>query len=364
MSIRPFRDINRKKTKVINVGKIKIGGDNPISVQSMTNTLTTDVKETIKQINKISDAGADIVRVSCPDQDSTTALKKIIPSINIPIVADIHFHFKRAIEAANNGANCLRINPGNIGDRNKIKEIIKAAKDNNCSIRVGVNAGSLEKDILEKYKEPCPEALVESAIRNVEILENENFNNLKVSVKSSDVFLSIGAYRKLSEKIDYPLHVGITEAGSFLPGTIKSSIGFGALLLDGIGDTIRVSLSDDPVEEVKVGNEILKSLNLRNRGVRIISCPSCARQGFQVIETVKILEKKLSHIRTPITLSIIGCVVNGPGEAALTDIGITGGGKGNNMLYLSGLQTEKVITEKIVDKVVEEVQKKVSEIEN
>ena len=364
MSIRPFRDINRKKTKVINVGKIKIGGDNPISVQSMTNTLTTDVKETIKQINKISDAGADIVRVSCPDQDSTPALKKIIPSINIPIVADIHFHFKRAIEAANNGANCLRINPGNIGDRNKIKEIIKAAKDNNCSIRVGVNAGSLEKDILEKYKEPCPEALVESAIRNVEILENENFNNLKVSVKSSDVFLSIGAYRKLSEKIDYPLHVGITEAGSFLPGTIKSSIGFGALLLDGIGDTIRVSLSDDPVEEVKVGNEILKSLNLRNRGVRIISCPSCARQGFQVIETVKILEKKLSHIRTPITLSIIGCVVNGPGEAALTDIGITGGGKGNNMLYLSGLQTEKVITEKIVDKVVEEVQKKVSEIEN
>ena len=364
MSIRPFRDINRKKTKVINVGKVKIGGDNPISVQSMTNTLTTDVEGTIKQINKISDAGADIVRVSCPDQDSTTALKKIIPSINIPVVADIHFHFKRAIEAANNGANCLRINPGNIGDRNKIKEVIKAAKDNNCSIRVGVNAGSLEKDILEKYKEPCPEALVESAIRNVEILENENFNNLKVSVKSSDVFLSIGAYRKLSEKIDYPLHVGITEAGSFLPGTIKSSIGFGALLLDGIGDTIRVSLSDDPVEEVKVGNEILKSLNLRNRGVRIISCPSCARQGFQVIETVKILEKKLSHIKTPITLSIIGCVVNGPGEAALTDIGITGGGKGNNMLYLSGLQTEKVITENIVDKVVEEVQKKVSEIEN
>jgi len=364
MSIRPFRHINRKKTRVINVGKVKIGGDNPISIQSMTNTLTTNIKETIKQINKISDAGADLVRVSCPDQDSTAALKKIIPLIDIPLIADIHFHFKRAIEAAKNGANCLRINPGNIGDKNKIKEVIKAAKDNNCSIRVGVNAGSLEKDILEKYKEPCPEALVESAIRNVEILENENFNNLKVSVKSSDVFLSIGAYRKLSEKLDYPLHIGITEAGSFLPGTIKSSIGFGTLLLDGIGDTIRVSLSDDPVEEVKVGNEILKSLNLRNRGVKIISCPSCARQGFQVIETVKILEKKLSHIKTPITLSIIGCVVNGPGEAALTDIGITGGGKGNNMLYLSGLQTEKVITENIVDKVVEEVQKKVSEIEN
>ena len=363
MSIRPFRDIKRKQTKVISVGKLKIGGDNPISVQSMTNTLTTDIKGTIEQINKITDAGADLVRISCPDEESTSALKKIIPSIDIPIVADIHFHFKRAIEAANNGADCLRINPGNIGDKNKIREVIKAAKDNNCSIRVGVNAGSLEKDILEKFREPCPEALVESAIRNVEILENEDFFNLKVSVKSSDVFLSIGAYRKLSEKINYPLHVGITEAGSFLPGTIKSSIGFGALLLDGIGDTIRVSLSDDPVEEVKVGNEILKSLNLRHRGVKIISCPSCARQGFQVIETVKILEQKLSHIKTPITLSIIGCVVNGPGEAALTDIGITGGGKGNNMLYLSGLQTQKVLTKNIIDKVVEEVQKKVSEVE-
>ena len=363
MSIRPFRDINRKKTKVISVGKIKIGGDNPISVQSMTNTLTTDINGTINQINKITDAGADLVRISCPDEESTAALKKIIPEVNIPIIADIHFHFKRAIEAANNGVDCLRINPGNIGDKNKIREVVKAAKDNNCSIRVGVNAGSLEKDILEKFKEPCPEALVESAIRNVKILENEDFYNLKVSVKSSDVFLSIGAYRKLSEKIDYPLHVGITEAGSFLPGTIKSSIGFGALLLDGIGDTIRVSLSDDPVEEVKVGNEILKSLNLRHRGVKIISCPSCARQGFQVIETVKILEKKLSHIKTPVTLSIIGCVVNGPGEAALTDVGITGGGKGNNMLYLSGLQTQKVLTKNIIDKVVEEVQKKALELE-
>ncbi len=364
MSIRPFRDIKRKKTKVINVGNLKIGGNNPISVQSMTNTLTKDAKSTIKQINQITEAGADVVRVSCPDEESTEALKKIIHSVNVPIVADIHFHYKRAIEAATNGASCLRINPGNIGEVNKIKEIIKAAKDNNCSIRVGVNAGSLEKDILEKFKEPCPEALVESAIRNIEILENEDFSNLKVSVKSSDVFLSIAAYRQLSEKIDYPLHIGITEAGSFLPGTIKSSIGFGSLLLDGIGDTIRVSLSDDPVEEVKVGNEILKSLNLRHRGVKIISCPSCARQGFQVIDTVKTLEKKLAHIKTPITLSIIGCVVNGPGEASMTDIGITGGGKGNNMLYLSGLQTEKVLTKDIIDKVVEEVQKKVSELEN
>ena len=364
MSIRPFRDIKRKKTKVINVGNLKIGGNNPISVQSMTNTLTKDAKSTIKQINQITEAGADVVRVSCPDEESTEALKKIIHSVNVPIVADIHFHYKRAIEAATNGASCLRINPGNIGEVNKIKEIIKAAKDNNCSIRVGVNAGSLEKDILEKFKEPCPEALVESAIRNIEILENEDFSNLKVSVKSSDVFLSIAAYRQLSEKIDYPLHIGITEAGSFLPGTIKSSIGFGSLLLDGIGDTIRVSLSDDPVEEVKVGNEILKSLNLRHRGVKIISCPSCARQGFQVIDTVKTLEKKLSHIKTPITLSIIGCVVNGPGEASMTDIGITGGGKGNNMLYLSGLQTEKVLTKDIIDKVIEEVQKKASELEN
>ena len=330
----------------------------------MTNTLTTNVKATINQINKLKDEGADLVRVSCPDKESTHALKKIIQSTNIPIIADIHYHFKRAIEAAQNGADCLRINPGNIGDKEKIKEVIKAAKDNNCSIRVGVNAGSLEKDILEKFKEPCPEALVESAIRNIEILENEDFFNLKVSVKSSDVFLSIGAYRLLSQKIDYPLHIGITEAGSFLPGTIKSSIGFGSLLLDGIGDTIRVSLSDDPIEEIKVGNEILKSLNLRHRGVKIISCPSCARQGFEVINTVKILEKRLSHIKTPVTLSIIGCVVNGPGEAAFTDIGVTGGGKGNNMLYLSGIQTEKILTKNIIDKVVDEVEKKVAEIKN
>ena len=364
MSIRPFRDIKRKKTKVINVGNLKIGGNNPISVQSMTNTLTQDVQATINQINEIAEAGADLVRVSCPDKESTEALKKITKSISIPLVADIHFHYKRAIEAAMNGANCLRINPGNIGDKNKIKDVVKAAKDNGCSIRVGVNAGSLEKDILEKFKEPCPEALVESALRNIEILENEDFFNLKVSVKSSDVFLSIGAYKQLSQKTDYPLHVGVTEAGSFLPGTIKSSIGFGSLLLEGIGDTIRVSLSDDPIKEVKVGNEILKSLNLRHRGVKIISCPSCARQAFQVIDTVKILEEKLSHIKTPLTLSIIGCVVNGPGEAAMTDIGITGGGKGNNMFYLSGIQKEKVLTKDIIDKVVEEVNKKILEIEN
>ena len=364
MSIRPFREIKRKKTKEVKVGKVKVGGKNPISVQSMTNTLTTDVKATIKQINEIHGEGADIVRVSCPDESSSKSLKEIIKHVDVPIVADIHFHYKRAIEAAESGASCLRINPGNIGNVEKIKEVVKAAKDNNCSIRVGVNAGSLEKDILEKFKEPCPEALVESAIRNIRILEDEDFTNLKVSVKSSDVFLSIGAYRQLSNVCDYPLHLGITEAGSFIPGSIKSSIGIGSLLLDGIGDTIRVSLSDDPIKEIKIGNEILKSLNLRNRGVKIISCPSCARQGFQVIDTVKILEKKLSHIKTPITLSIIGCVVNGPGEAAQTDIGITGGKKGSNMLYLSGVQFEKVSTEDMINKVVLEVEKKASELKN
>ena len=364
MSLRPFRDIQRRQTRVINVGKVKVGGDNPISVQSMTNTLTTDVKATIKQINEIQREGADLVRVSCPDQSSSKSLKEISKHVDIPIIADIHFHYKRAIEAAENGASCLRINPGNIGDKNKIHEVLKAAKDNECSIRIGVNAGSLEKDILETYKEPCPEALVESALRNIKILEDQDFFNFKVSVKSSDVFLSIHAYRQLSKVIDYPLHLGITEAGSFVSGSIKSSIGLGSLLMDGIGDTIRISLSDDPVKEIKIGNEILKSLNLRNRGVKIISCPSCARQGFQVIDTVRILEEKLSHIKTPITLSIIGCVVNGPGEAAMTDIGITGGRKGGNMLYLSGVQKEKVMTEDMIAKVIEEVEKKAVEIEN
>ena len=363
MSLRPFRNINRKKTRVINVGDVKIGGDNPISVQSMTNTLTTDVKATIDQINAIHEEGADIVRVSCPDEDSTKALKEITNNVKLPVIADIHFHYKRAIEAAENGAKCLRINPGNIGDKQKIHDVLSAAKNNDCSIRIGVNAGSLEKDILEKYKEPCPEALVESALRNIKVLEDQDFFNFKVSVKSSDVFLSIAAYRQLSKAMDYPLHLGITEAGSFVSGSVKSSIGLGTLLLDGIGDTIRISLSDDPVKEIKIGNEILKSLGLRNRGVKIISCPSCARQAFQVIDTVKVLEEKLSHIKTPVTLSIIGCVVNGPGEAAMTDVGITGGGKGNNMLYLSGVQSKKVLTNEIIDRVVAEVEKKASDLE-
>ena len=360
--IRPFRKINRKKTKEISVGKIKVGGDNPITVQTMTNTLTTDHKSTIEQINRVTEAGADIVRVSCPDIKSTESLKTIIKYVDVPLVADIHFHYKRAIEAAENGADCLRINPGNIGDKKRIAEVISAAKNNNCSIRIGVNAGSLEKDILEKYREPCPEALVDSALRNIKIIEDMDFSNFKISVKSSDVFLSIAAYKLLSEKTDYPLHLGITEAGSYLPGSIKTSIGFGSLLLNGIGDTVRVSLSDDPVEEVKVGNEILKSLNLRNRGVKIISCPSCARQAFQVIETVKQLEERLSHIKKPITLSIIGCVVNGPGEAKQTEIGITGGGKDNHMLYLNGLETEKVMTKDMINKIVTLVEEKASNL--
>ena len=364
MSYKEFRDIKRKKTREINVGNVKIGGDNPITVQTMTNTLTSNVKETIEQINNCAEEGAELVRVSCPDEESTKSLKEITKASRVPIIADIHFHFKRAIEAAKSGAKCLRINPGNIGQREKIKKVITAAKDYNCALRIGVNAGSLEKDILEKYKGPCPDALVESAMRNIKLVEDEDFFNFKISVKSSDVFLSVASYRKLSTKTDYPLHLGVTESGSFVPGSVKTSIGLGSLLMEGIGDTIRVSLSDDPIKEVKVGNEILKSLNLRNRGVKIISCPSCARQGFEVIDVVKKLEEKLAHIKTPLTLSIIGCVVNGPGEAALTDIGITGGGKDSNMLYLNGVQKEKLKNDEIISKIVALIEKKEKDIKN
>jgi (E)-4-hydroxy-3-methylbut-2-enyl-diphosphate synthase len=363
-NIRPFRNIKRRKSKTIFVGKVAVGGDNPISVQSMTNTLTTDIKGTITQISELAEAGADIVRVSCPDKDSTLALKEIIKHSSVPIIADIHFHYERAIEAAKSGASCLRINPGNIGSISRVREVIKAANDYNCSIRIGVNGGSLEKDILEKYKEPCPEALVESALKNIKILEDNNFFNFKISVKASDIFLAVNSYRKLAVSCDYPLHLGITEAGGYFPGTVKSSIGLGLLLMEGIGDTIRVSLSANPVEEVKAGLEILKSLNLKNRGVKIISCPSCARQAFEVIKTVEILEQRLSHIKESLTLSIIGCVVNGPGEASQTDIGLTGGGKGNNMVYLSGLQNHKVPSENIIDHIVELVEKKAKELRN
>ena len=361
MQVRPHRIINRKKTREIKVGNISVGGGSPISVQSMTNTITSDVKSTVKQILSLEEAGADIVRVSCPDESSTKALKHIVKEVKAPIVADIHFHHKRAIEAAEMGASCLRINPGNIGSRDRVLEVVKAAKNNNCSIRVGVNAGSLDKSLLEKYKEPCPEALVESAKYNIKLLEDNEFFNFKISVKSSDIFLTVKAYKKLSEICDYPLHLGVTEAGSLFTGSIKSSIGIGQLLMDGIGDTIRVSLSSDPVDEIKAGFEILKSLGIRSRGVNIISCPSCARQAFPVIETVKELEKKLSHIKKPINLSIIGCVVNGPGEASQTEIGLTGGGQDSNLLYLSGIPHTKVASADIIDRVVKMVEDKVNE---
>ena len=364
MEVRPHRIIKRRKTKQIKVGKVAVGGNSIISVQSMTNTLTTDIKATIKQINDLKEAGADIVRVSCPDEDSTKALKEIVKEVEVPIVADIHFHYKRALEAAQMGAKCLRINPGNIGSHERVIEIVKAAKDNDCSIRIGVNAGSLDKTLLEKYKEPCPDALVESAMYNVKLLEDNDFFNFKISVKSSDVFLTVKSYKKLSKVCDYPLHLGVTEAGGLISGSIKSSIGIGQLLMEGIGDTIRVSLSSDPIEEIKAGYEILKSLGIRSRGVNIISCPSCARQAFPVIETVTKLEKKLSHIKKPITLSIIGCVVNGPGEAAQTEIGITGGGQDNNLLYLSGIPHSKVASNEIINKVVKLVEDKVKEKTN
>ena len=358
MNLRPFREIKRRKTREVKVGSVKIGGNNPITVQSMTNTLTTNIKDTINQIHSLEDVGADIVRVACPDEASTKALKDIVKEVSVPIVADIHFHYKRAIEAAKMGASCLRINPGNIGANDRVLEVIKAAKDNNCSIRIGVNAGSLDKNILEKYKEPCPEALVESAQQNIKLLEDNDFFNFKISVKSSDIFLTVKAYKKLAEICDYPLHLGVTEAGGLFTGSIKSSIGIGQLLMEGIGDTIRVSLSSDPVDEVKAGYEILKSLGIRSRGVNIISCPSCARQAFPVIQTVKILEEKLAHIKKPINLSIIGCVVNGPGEAAQTEIGLTGGGQDNNLLYLSGIPHTKIPSSEIIDKIVKLVEEK------
>ena len=363
MQIRPHRIIKRKKTKEIKVGKISVGGNSKITVQSMTNTLTTDVKNTITQIKQLEEAGADIVRVSCPDESSTKSLKEIVKNVEAPIVADIHFHYRRAIEAAKMGASCLRINPGNIGSKERVLEVVKAAKDNNCSIRIGVNAGSLDKSLLEKYKEPCPEALVESAKNNIKLLEDNDFFNFKISVKSSDIFLTVKAYQQLSNECDYPLHLGVTEAGSLFSGSIKSSIGIGQLLMEGIGDTLRVSLSSDPVDEIKAGYEILKSLGIRSRGVNIISCPSCARQAFPVIETVKKLEEKLAHIKKPINLSIIGCVVNGPGEASQTEIGLTGGGQDNNLLYLSGLPHTKVANSEIINKVVQLVEDKVKELD-
>ena len=357
-----WRNIERRNSNVISVGSLNIGGDSPISVQSMTNTNTSDILATVKQVKQLEEAGADLVRISCPDGDSTKALKKIIPECSVPIVADIHFHYKRAIEAAEAGASCLRINPGNIGNISRVKEVISAAKDNNCSIRIGVNAGSLEKNILEKYGSPCPEAMVESALMHERILQDQSFDQYKISVKASDVLLTMESYRQLAKVTKAPLHLGVTEAGGLMTGSIKSSIGIGQLLLDGIGDTIRVSLSADPVEEIYVGYNILKSLGLRSRGVTIISCPSCARQGFNVIDTVKVLEEKLSHIKQSITLSVIGCVVNGPGEALYTDVGFTGGGKDSGMIYISGKQLSKLDNKDMVEKIVEHVEEKARSI--
>ena len=363
MNIRPYRHIERRKSRMIKVGNVFVGGDAPISVQTMTNTLTTDINATLEQINLSADAGADIIRVSCPDKESTQALKEIVKLSPIPIVADIHFHYLRAIEEADAGAACLRINPGNIGNIKKVKEVISAAKQNETSIRIGVNAGSLEKNILEKYGEPTPEALVESALDHIRILKEHDFHDYKISVKASDVFLAVAAYTQLADIDNCPLHIGITEAGSLRAGTVKSSIGLGNLLWSGIGDTIRVSLSAHPSEEVKVGYEILKSLGLRRRGVTVISCPSCARQQFDVIKTVQEVEQRLEHISESITVSIIGCIVNGPGEAKETDIGLTGGGKGTHQIYLGGLTSHRLKDEGIVEHIVDLVEKKASEID-
>ncbi len=363
MSIRPYRDIQRRKSRQIFVGKVPVGGDAPITVQTMTNTLTSDAQATIEQIRRCEEAGADIVRVSCPDEESTKALKEIVRAVKVPIVADIHFHYKRAIEAAQAGAACLRINPGNIGSAERVREVVKAAKDHGCSMRIGVNAGSLEKHLLEKYGEPCPEAMVESALDHARILEDHDFREFKISVKASDIFLAVAAYQGLAEACEYPLHIGITEAGGQRIGTVKSSIGLGMLLWSGIGDTLRVSLSAAPEEEVRVGFDMLKSMNLRHRGVNVISCPSCARQNFDVIKTVEVLEQRLAHITTPMTLSVIGCVVNGPGEARETDIGFTGGGKNTHQVYLAGQPAHRLQNEDIVAHLVRLVEDRARQIE-
>jgi (E)-4-hydroxy-3-methylbut-2-enyl-diphosphate synthase len=362
-SLRPWRDIARRTSRQIMVGNVPVGGDAPISVQTMTNTLTSDAKATIDQIRRCEEAGVDIIRVSCPDVESTAALKQIVRASRVPIVADIHFHYKRALEAADAGAACLRINPGNIGSSERVKEVVNAAKANGCAIRIGVNAGSLEKDLLEKYGEPCPEALVESALDHIRLLEDHDFREYKVAVKASDHFLAVAAYQQLADAVDCPLHLGITEAGGQRGGTVKSAIGIGSLIWAGIGDTIRVSLSAEPEEEVRVGYEILKSLGVRTRGVRVVSCPSCARQGFNVIRTVEMLEERLQHIHTPLSLSILGCVVNGPGEARETDIGLTGGGNGKHMVYLSGVTDHHVQDVDMVDHIVKLVEAKAAEIE-
>lgn len=362
MSVRPWRDIIRRKSRQIMVGKVPVGGDAPVTVQTMTNTITADVVATLDQIRRCEDAGADLIRVSCPDEESTKAFRQLSRAARVPLIADIHFHYKRALEAADAGAACLRINPGNIGSTERVREVVRAAKANGCAIRIGVNAGSLEKDLLEKYGEPCPEALVESALDHAKLLEDADFREFKIAVKASDVFLAVAAYQGLADACDYPLHLGITEAGGLIGGTVKSAMGIGTLLWAGIGDTVRVSLSAEPEEEVRVGFEILKSLGIRHRGVRIVSCPSCARQGFDVIRTVEALEKRLAHITTPMSLSVLGCVVNGPGEARETDIGLTGGGAGKHMVYLNGVTDHHIQDDQMLDHIVALVEAKAAEL--
>ncbi len=363
MSVRPYRDIQRRASRRIMVGAVPVGGGSPITVQTMTNTSTADAAATIDQIRRCEEAGVDIIRVSCPDEDSTRALKAIVRASKVPVVADIHFHYRRAIEAAEAGAACLRINPGNIGSADRVREVVKAAKDHGCSMRIGVNAGSLERDLLEKYGEPCPEAMVESALDHARILEDHDFREFKISVKASDVFLAVAAYQGLAEACDYPLHIGVTEAGGLRTGTVKSSIGLGMLLWGGIGDTLRVSLSAEPEEEVRVGFEMLKALNLRHRGVNIVSCPSCARQQYDVIRTVEALERRVAHIVTPMTVSVIGCVVNGPGEARETDIGFTGGGNGTHQVYVAGVPHHRMKDPDIVEHLAAMIERKAAEIE-
>ncbi len=363
MNYRPYQQIDRRRSRQIHVGSVPVGGDAPITVQTMTNTLTTDVAATVAQIRRAEEAGVDIVRVSCPDQESALALKDIVRQVKVPVVADIHFHYKRAIEAAQSGAACLRINPGNIGSAERVREVVQAARDHNCSMRIGVNAGSLERHLLEKYGEPNPEALVESALEHAKILQDHDFHEFKISVKASDVFMAVAAYQQLAEQCDHPLHIGITEAGSKRAGTVKSAIGLGSLLWAGVGDTLRVSLSAEPEEEVLVGWDLLKSLGLRHRGVKIISCPSCARQGFNVIETVQTLEDRLAHIKTPLTLSIIGCVVNGPGEALMTDLGVTGGGNGRHMVYAAGKTDHTMDGSGMIEHIIELVERKAAALE-
>ena len=354
----------RRKTRQIMVGKVAVGGDAPISVQSMCTTQTTDVNATLQQIAELTASGCDIVRVAVPSQDDADRLHLIARKSQIPVIADIHFQPKYVFQAIDAGCGAVRVNPGNIRQfDDQVGAIAKAAKDAGVSIRIGVNAGSLEKHLLDKYGEPCPDAMVESGLDHIKILQDNDFHEFKISCKASDVFLAAAAYQQLADLTDAPIHLGITEAGGLMSGTIKSAIGLGNLLWSGIGDTIRVSLSADPVEEVKVGYEILKSLGLRHRGVNIISCPSCARQGFDVIKTVEALEKRLEHIKTPMSLSIIGCVVNGPGEALMTDVGFTGGGAGSGMVYLAGKQSHKLSNDQMIDHIVEQVEKKAAEID-